>query len=618
MSTANIQNQSYQDFEDFYETSDKVNVRFNFTIENIQENFNIYSTSASPQTQSIQIQPFIQFKKSGLLKIYFKIVDFNNPSNTTIVNSEIEMASQSSSDSQISNRDCFLREVTTGPQSYLDEDHYLQQKASEDGHFNQNQLFALQKKSQGMNLTNNIKSQQYQKTNSSKMHVKATGKMITKKVKRAEEKYLEKQKRRHESLMRDAQEDENNYICQRMVQNVNLKRISENTYKLRKTQETTEEIDIQNQKDDLSRIMQANQYENSQSEIFFNLYHGNTSSQHSPQMVPINHAQRDSKNDILSELTSHSSQLIDNSQAMSLSQKYKCQIPFQTNIESQENNFIDASNNGYQDQSYSNKSQEQVNADGVTVFTRTRRNYSSTNQLQATLLNELPFKKQNNKPANSDSNKDENGACKGNAVNMAKNILKGFMEYVFVSAKEEDLIECCSTSNQKTTQENQNAQQMESESMDLQENEEVQNISKEQNAGNQDQKQEQDDEIDNCEANKIDEYAPIIGEEVKDQKQIIDSIRKRFKKQYNSKMLEKPSNSKLLKLFSNNNYGKLFKHYFSSQEIMSYIESSNIQNKLAHKDLVEKIRSTSFDFEKLQDVLKTRIFKRPPFQKPQK
>ncbi|KAL4460930.1 hypothetical protein ABPG74_016402 [Tetrahymena malaccensis] len=613
MTTANIQNQSYQDFEDFYETSDKVNVRFNLTIENIQENLNIFSSSTAPQKQSIQIQPFIQFKKSGLLKIYFKIVDFNNPSNTTIINSEIEMASQSSNDSQISNSDCFLREVTTGPQSYLDEDHYLQQKANEDNHFNQNQLFALQKKNQGMTLSNN---QQYSKINSNKIHVKATGKMIAKKVRRGDEKYLQKQKRRQESLMRDLQDDENNQICSRMDQNVHLKRISENTYKLRKTQEKHEEMD--NQKEELNRLMQANQYETSQSEILFNLYHGNTSSQHSPQIVPINHSQRDSKNDTHSDLASHSSQFNDNNNTMSLSQRFKCQMPFQTKIESQENNFIDASNNEYQDLSYSNKSQEQVNADGVTVFTRTRRNYSSIPQLQATLLNELPLKKQHTKPANNENNKDENGACKGNAVNMAKNILKGFMEYVFVSAKEEDLIECCSVNSQKIPQEVQNTQQMESEPMDIQENEEVQNVCKEQSANNQVQQQEQEDENDDCEADKIEEYAPIIGEEAKDQKQIIDSIRKRFKKQYNSKMLEKPSNSKLLKLFSNNNYGKLFKHYFSSQEIMNYIESSNIQNKIAHKDLVEKIRSTSFDFEKLQDVLKTRIFKRPPFQKPQK
>ncbi|EAS01359.2 hypothetical protein TTHERM_00149700 (macronuclear) [Tetrahymena thermophila SB210] len=613
MTTANNQNQPYQDFEDFYETTDKVNVRFNLTIENSQENINMFSSSATQQKQSIQIQPFIQFKKSGLLKIYFKIVDFNNPSNTTIINSEIEMTSQSSSDSQISNSDCFLREVTTGPQSYLDEDHYLQQKANEDNHFNQNQLFALQKKNQGSNLNNIIK---YQKINSNKIHVKATGKMLAKKVKRAEEKYLQKQKRKHESLMRGAQDDENNYICQRIGQNVNLKRISENAYKLRQTQETHEDMDTLNQKDD--RLMQSNQYETSQSDILFNLYHGNTSSQHSPQIVPLNHAQRDSKNDIHSEFASHSSQLIDNNQAISLSQRFKSQTAFQTKIEQQENNFIDNSNNEYQDLSYSNKSQEQVNADGITVFTRTRRNYFSTPQLQGALLNELPLKKVHIKPANNDNNKDENGVCKGNAVNMAKNILKGFMEYVFVSAKEEDLIECCSINNQKNPQENQSAIQMESEPMDLQENEDVQNISKEQIPNNVDQQQEQDDENENCEADKIEEYAPINIEEVKDQKQIIDSIRKRFKKQYNSKMLEKPSNSKLLKLFSNNNYGKLFKHYFSSQEIMDYIESSNIQNKIAHKDLVEKIRSTSFDFEKLQDVLKTRIFKRPPFQKPQK
>lgn len=28
---------------------------------------------------------------------------------------------------------------------------------------------------------------------------------------------------------------------------------------------------------------------------------------------------------------------------------------------------------------------------------------------------------------------------------MAKNILKGFMDYVFVSAQEKDIIECCSS-----------------------------------------------------------------------------------------------------------------------------------------------------------------------------
>jgi len=32
---------------------------------------------------------------------------------------------------------------------------------------------------------------------------------------------------------------------------------------------------------------------------------------------------------------------------------------------------------------------------------------------------------------------------------------------------------------------------------------------------------------------------------------------------------------------------------------MNYIESSNIINKFAHKDLVEKIRATTFDIEKL-------------------
>lgn len=40
---------------------------------------------------------------------------------------------------------------------------------------------------------------------------------------------------------------------------------------------------------------------------------------------------------------------------------------------------------------------------------------------------------------------DESSANKGNAVNMAKNILKGFMEYVMVSAKDSELFECCSS-----------------------------------------------------------------------------------------------------------------------------------------------------------------------------
>lgn len=45
-------------------------------------------------------------------------------------------------------------------------------------------------------------------------------------------------------------------------------------------------------------------------------------------------------------------------------------------------------------------------------------------------------------------------ASKGNAVNMAKNILKGFMEYVMVSAKEVDLVACCSSTSTTRTNEN--------------------------------------------------------------------------------------------------------------------------------------------------------------------
>ena len=49
------------------------------------------------------------------------------------------------------------------------------------------------------------------------------------------------------------------------------------------------------------------------------------------------------------------------------------------------------------------------------------------------------------KAAKIEEKKDENTCnSKGNAVNMAKNILKGFLEYVYISAKESDIISCCS------------------------------------------------------------------------------------------------------------------------------------------------------------------------------
>jgi len=142
---------------------------------------------------------------------------------------------------------------------------------------------------------------------------------------------------------------------------------------------------------------------------------------------------------------------------------------------------------------------------------------------------------------------------------MAKNILKGFMDYVFISAKEEDIVECCAPSTNDVSSAA-TASPLKSIAKELGDNNE------EEDEDFEDEEIQNNQPKDHC----LTENSPAVCESSLNnnndltQQSSVEAIRKRFRKQYNQKLLEKPSNSKLLKLFANSNYGKLFRHYFSS------------------------------------------------------